>query len=235
MTSQLVLTGSPYKGGSKYEPDTFSLVHPPHMETISPSESDSLADTDSDSTLNNESIGSSSKWSLHDCDSNLKLVKSGSSRDPLPLVDSQVFTFSTYSPAHWCTDDLDFWCAGEDRKLLRRCSLSYGARSLRNARTRSCSMPCRSSLIKESHPSIFGTGAPPEYTVSRAPRVASSGNAMNRRKIKGVVSNKWGNNPPAGYIWQDLGLSYGWSFRYQSVSIYYCWGFESPLSRTHHV
>lgn len=211
-TPHLTLTAFPCEGGIKYYPESFAPVDRPQMDTASPSDSDSLADTDSDCTLKIvEPIDSPSSWcySAHDCDNKPTDAGAPGPEKPPPLVDSHVFVFRTNSRAqHLRTDDLDFWCAGEDRKPLRRGSLPYGSRSLRYvARTRPRSMPCGISLIHESHSSRFGTGTPVKHIFIRSTRPPrpprsdiTASDDMITIGVEAHPSNKWGNNPPAGYI-----------------------------------
>ncbi|KAF8489394.1 hypothetical protein JB92DRAFT_3013432 [Gautieria morchelliformis] len=204
MTSRLTLSTFPYEGGDKHFTDIHTTVDLSHLESTASPDSDSLADTDSDCTLKNVgSIDSRSSLCdpLHDYDSNpLYLATSG---NPAPLIDSHVFVFRTHSRAHSRTDDLDFWCAGEDRKL-RRGSLPFGARGTRCSRTRPRSMPPRTSWSHESHVLRIGAGIPLGHTPTRPPRrplpgVTALGNGATRCAGP-PSSNKWGKHPPAGYI-----------------------------------
>lgn len=156
--------------------------------------------------------GFESSWCYYDKQPSTSTASSSpSSSEPLEtlssLLDSHVFVFDPHSSS---TDELDFCCAGEDRQPLWRCSSPYGvdkddAPHMIRPQSRPWSMPCTdtswnyeslASSIPAQH--TFRNQHPKHSQFSYIP--ALDRNVTTTGGLGLGTSNKWGNNPPAGYI-----------------------------------
>lgn len=193
------------------------------LDSASSYDSDSLAGTDSAGRFESmDALDTPLSWCCRGDDTEFPSPESSPvAQSPAPLLDSHVFVLfpRPYS------NDFDFTCAGEERRPSRRSTASCTGRNVKTGRPRRSSAPyfLQSMTIKtftrNSTPaappstSVVGYNAAGDQTpLSSAPRTWPKQKPGRLHlevpsltvKARGVnmhcASNKWGKQPPAGYI-----------------------------------